>query len=63
MREYLTLHTSVFPSYLTIESGRMFDTCNQLAHSQISSSVPDFAVKTSPVFAALVKQACMHIYN
>ena len=23
MREYLTLHRSVFPSYLTIESGRM----------------------------------------
>ena len=26
MREYLTLHTSVFPSYLTIESGRIEDT-------------------------------------
>ena len=25
MREYLTLHRSVFPSYLTIESGRMPD--------------------------------------
>ena len=24
MREYFTLHRSVFPSYLTIESGRMF---------------------------------------
>ena len=24
MREYLTLHRSVFPSYLTIESGRMY---------------------------------------
>ena len=23
MREYFTLHRSVFPSYLTIESGRM----------------------------------------
>ena len=23
MREYLTLHRSVFPSYLTIESGRI----------------------------------------
>ena len=26
MREYFTLHRSVFPSYLTIESGRMSDT-------------------------------------
>ena len=25
MREYLTLHRSVFPSYLTIESGRMLN--------------------------------------
>ena len=24
MREYLTLHRSVFPSYLTIESGRIY---------------------------------------
>ena len=27
MREYLTLHTSVFPSYLTIEYGRMSNMC------------------------------------
>ena len=26
MREYLTLHRSVFPSYLTIESGRILST-------------------------------------
>ena len=25
MREYFTLHRSIFPSYLTIESGRMND--------------------------------------
>ena len=25
MREYLTLHRSVYPSYLTIESGRMYN--------------------------------------
>ena len=26
MREYFALHRSLFPSYLTIESGRMFGT-------------------------------------
>ena len=26
MREYLTLHRSIFPSYLTVESGRMIST-------------------------------------
>ena len=27
MREYFTLHRSVFPSYLTIESGRIESMC------------------------------------
>ena len=31
MREYLTLHRSVFPSYLTIESGRIVYICTTLS--------------------------------
>ena len=33
MREYFTLHRSVFPSYLTIESGRIKDTLLSVSKS------------------------------
>ena len=58
----LAYSAKIFIHRIRVTSVLLVDMRNQLAHSPISHSAPVFAVKTSPVFAALVRQAWMHIY-
>ena len=57
MREYLTLHRSVFPSYLTIESGRIENIrenseCN-LYHTEI---IPEYLRTPTVINARITEQ-------